>query len=82
MKIAMIVLGVLAVAFFVFKKKIKEAITKSVQKKHKEKAEIKNNDFVYCPVGVVRNFSVDFSIEEVGNGEVKITIGKKITKEI
>ena len=82
MKYILILLAVVAVSFFAFKSKIKNAITKSVQKRQKEKAEKTDIDFVYCPVGVVRNFSVDFSIEEMGNGEVKITIGKKVAKDV
>lgn len=72
--IFIIILAVLAIAFFFFKDKIKEFITSRVQKKQ----EIKDiaEDFVFLPIGMTRSFNIGITIEEVGNGKARLTISK------
>ena len=70
-----LVLAVVGVLFLIFKGKIREFITKKV----KEKKQIKEDeeDFIFLPVGMSRQFTINFTIEEVGGGKAKIIIQKK-----
>jgi hypothetical protein len=63
-------MAVLALLFFLFRNKIKNLITKRVEKKQDIV------DFIYQPVGIIRTFSVNFTIEEKGDGTAKISIIK------
>lgn len=69
-----IILVSLGVAFFVFKNKIKEFITKKVQKK--QELQTMEEDFVFLPIGMTRSFNIGITIEEVGNGKARLTISK------
>jgi hypothetical protein len=42
---------------------------------------ISQND-IFSPSGTIRNFSVTFQVEELGNGKVKITIAKQKDIEV
>lgn len=68
--IIIVVMAVLALLFFLFRNKIKNLITKRVEKKQDIV------DFIYQPVGIIRTFSVNFTIEEKGDGTAKISIIK------
>lgn len=68
-----VILAILAVSFLVFKNKIKEFITKKVKEKKKQE---NNEDFVFIPIGMTRQFSINFTIEEIGGGKAKITVQK------
>ena len=70
---AIVILAILTVLFLVFKNKIKEFITNKVKEKKKQET---NEDFVFVPVGMTREFSVHFIIEEVGGGKAKIIVQK------
>ena len=67
----LIILGVSLVLFFVFKNKIKKIIQEKARKKNEDQEE-----YVFIPVELTRQFSVNFIIEEVGGGKAKIIIQK------
>jgi hypothetical protein len=69
-----IILVVLAVAFFVFKNKIKEFIQSRIQKK--QELQTVAEDFVFLPVGMTRSFNIGITIEEQGGGKARLTISK------
>ncbi|MEI7510446.1 MAG: hypothetical protein WCJ62_13405 [Flavobacterium sp.] len=68
-----IILAVVAVTFFLFKDKIKDAIQN--KRKNKKDDEIEN---IYVPVGLTRSFVFSFTIEELGDGKARITINKNV----
>ena len=73
MTIIFIVLAGVAVAFFLFKDKIKDVIQK---KRKAEKEDVIEN--IYVPVGLTRSFTFSFTIEELGDGKARITINKNV----
>lgn len=72
MWIILIILGVIAGTFILFKNKIKDFVTKKVQQKQQQ-----NDEYVYTPVGLTRTFHITFTVEELGDGKAKIYIENK-----
>ena len=68
-------LVLLLILFFSFKGKIKDMVEKKIKNKQSKKED--NDEFVFLPIGLARTFSITFTMEEVGNGQAKITINKK-----
>jgi uncharacterized Zn finger protein (UPF0148 family) len=75
----LIVLAVVALALFVFQKKFKNLILNKKKKPEvlQEKVFFKKDADVFCPTGTVRTFSVNFEIQEQGDGSAIISIAKQ-----